>query len=100
MPLPQAILAKLNSSGPRCAWTFPPLAALGASRGSLTGRHVKVILAYEHSRFLDHRGSRPFKLILEKQQGQWDHGGNGGGRLTSSATEIGNVEVAQAAHMG
>ena len=60
MSLRSAILEKLNSSIPSCASNFHHFAIPWAPRGSLTGGHVKVMLAYGHSLSLDHQGFRPF----------------------------------------
>jgi hypothetical protein len=54
MSLPSAILDKPNCSSPSCASNFHHFAAPWAPRGSLTGGHVKVVLAYGHSLSLDH----------------------------------------------
>ena len=58
--LPSARFDKLNSSSPSCAPNFHQFAAPWAPRGSLTGGHVKVMLAYSHSPSYDHQGFRPF----------------------------------------
>ena len=71
--LPSAILDKLNSSSPSCASDFHQFAAPWAPRESLTGGHVKMMLAYGQTLSHDHQGfSGPSVLIIEKQQGQWD----------------------------
>ena len=58
--LPSAILDKLNGSSPSWSSNFHHFAAPWAPRGSLTGGHVKVMLAYGYSLSHDHQGFRPF----------------------------------------
>ena len=58
--LPSAIFDKLNRSSPSCAPDFHHFATPWAPRGSLTGGHVKVMLAYGYSLSYDHQGFRPF----------------------------------------
>ena len=58
--LPSAILEKLNGSSPSWSLNFHHFATPWAPRGSLTGGHVKVMLAYSHSLSYDHQGFRPF----------------------------------------
>jgi hypothetical protein len=58
--LPSAILYKPNSSSPSWSPDFHHFAAPWAPRESLTGGHVKVMLAYGYSLSLDHQGFRPF----------------------------------------
>ena len=72
--LPSAIFDKLNGSSPSCSSNFHHFAAPWAPRGSLTGGHVKVMLAYGHSLSHGPQGFRPFSSdhTVEKQQGQWD----------------------------
>ena len=54
------IIIKPNGSSPSWSLDFRLCAAPGTPRGSLTGGHVKVMLAYGHSLSLDHQGFRPF----------------------------------------
>ena len=58
--LPSRILEKLNSSSPSWSSNFHHFAAPWAPRGSLTGGHVKVMLAYGCRLSHDHQGFRPF----------------------------------------
>ena len=70
--LPSAILDKLNSSSPSCAPNFHHFAAPWTPRGSLTGGHVKVMLAYMATACpIASRAPCPSVLIIEKQQGKW-----------------------------
>ena len=54
------LISSIYGSSPSCALNFRHFATLWAPRGSLTGGHVKVMLAYGHSLSLDHQGFRPF----------------------------------------
>ena len=58
--LPSAILDKPNGSSPSWSLDFHHFATPWAPRESLTGGHVKVMLAYGHSLSLDHQGFRAF----------------------------------------
>ena len=72
--LPSAILNQPNSSSPSWSPDFRHLAAPWVPRESLTGGHVKGMLAYSHSLSHGLQGFRPFSpdhTALEKQQGQW-----------------------------
>ena len=60
MVLPSRILDKLNGSSPSCASNFRHFATPRTPRGSLTGGHVKMMLAYGHTLSHDHQGFRPF----------------------------------------
>ena len=60
MSIRSAILDKRNGSSPSWSLNFHHFATPWAPRGSLTGGHVKVMLAYGHSLSHDHQGFRPF----------------------------------------
>ena len=60
MALPSAIFDKLNGSSPSWFLNFHHFATPWAPRESLTGGHVKVMLACDHSLSYDHQGFRPF----------------------------------------
>ena len=58
--LPSPIFDCRLWSSPSCASNFHHFAAPRAARESLTGGHVKVMLAYGHSLSYGHKGFRPF----------------------------------------
>ena len=58
--LPSRNFGKLNSSSPSWSPDFRHFATPWAPRESLTGGHVKVMLAYGHSLSHGHQGFRPF----------------------------------------
>ena len=60
MALPSRIFDLRPRSSPSCASDFHHLAAPRAPHGSLTGGHVKVMLAYDYSLSHGHQGFRPF----------------------------------------
>ena len=69
MSLPSRIFDKLNGSSPSWSLNFHHFAAPWAPRGSLTGGHVKVMLAYGHSLSLHHQGLRPFSPDHREAEG-------------------------------
>ena len=67
--LPSRIFEKLNGSSPSWSLDFCHFAAPWATRESLTGGHVKMMLAYGHGLSYDHQGFRPFSPDHRKAAG-------------------------------
>ena len=67
--LPSAIFDLLPGSSSSWSLDFHHFATPWAPRGSLTGGHVKVMLACGHSLSHDHQGFRPFSPDHEEAAG-------------------------------